>query len=132
LTTPSGHVKFGTVILENLELDERDVAQVELEQLADGLRDSGFSVEVAPVDGSFHAQLQESAEQVALDVLNVVLEEGEAHVVDALIGYLVGTWAKNRKHFRDRDDGEATAVIWGPDGKPIREVRLPAPDEKAD
>lgn len=116
------------MILENLELDDRAAAQAELGQLADRLRANGFTVELAPLDGSFHAQLQESADQVALDVLNVVLEQAEAHAIDAIVGVVVGIWAERRKHFRDKDEGEATAVIWGPDGRPIREIRLPKPN----
>jgi hypothetical protein len=121
------------VILENLELEDREAAQVELDELAEALRGSGLTVEVAPLDGSFHAMLEESADQVALDVLNVVLEEAESHALEAIIGTVITAlykWSKRRKHFRDKDDGEATALIWGPDGRVIREVRLPKPQEE--
>jgi|GEM_PF-5657467 len=123
------------MILENLELEDREAAQVELEALAETLRGSGLEVEVAPLDGSFHAMLQESAEQVAVDVLNVVLEHAEGQAIDAtLVAVVVGLrkWAKRRKHFRDKEEGEATALIWGPDGRVIREVRLPKPEDAAD
>jgi hypothetical protein len=123
------------MILENLELEDREAAQVELEALAETLRGSGLKVEVVPLDGSFHAMLQESAEQVAVDVLNVVLEHAEGQAIDAtLVAVVVGLrkWAKRRKHFRDKEEGEATALIWGPDGRVIREVRLPKPEDAAD
>lgn len=123
------------VILENLELEDREAAQVELEGLAETLRGSGLTVEVAPLDGSFHAKLEESAEQVAVDVLNVVLEHAEGAAIDAtLAAVVVGLrkWAKRRKHFRDKEDGEATALIWGPDGRVIREVQLPKPEDEDD
>jgi len=122
------------VILENLELEDRKAAQVELTELAEILRGSGLTVEVAPLDGSFHAKLEESAGQVALDVLNVVLEHAEADAIDATLAAVVlalHKWAKRRKHFRNKEDGEATALIWGPDGRVIREVRLPKPDDES-
>lgn len=123
------------MILENLELEDREAAQVELEELADSLRGSGLTVEVAPLDGSFHAKLEESAEQVALDVLNVVLEHAEGAAIDATLAALfVGLrkWAKRRKHFRDKDDGKATVRIWGPDGDVLKDVRLPEPEDADD
>lgn len=59
------------MLLENLDLDQRSAAQEELEGLADDLRAVGFGVRVADEDGSVHARLQESAEQVIIDVINV-------------------------------------------------------------
>jgi hypothetical protein len=120
------------MILENLELDHREEAQAELQELAETLRVSGFNVEVAPLDGEFHAKLEESAERVFLDVLNVVLQETEDHALEAVIGAIITAltnWALRRKHFRDREDGRATAVIWGSDGRELRRVSLPKPDE---
>ncbi len=123
------------VVLENLEFDQRAQAQEELERLAESLRESGLSTEVAPLDGSFHVKLEESAEQVFLDVLNVVLEEVEDQAVGAIIGAIIpvlAQWARRRRHFRDKEDGKATAVIWGPDGREIRRITLPEPEDTSD
>ena len=46
--------------LENLERDGDDESQAELERLAESLRQHGVEVRVAPLDGPFHAILQES------------------------------------------------------------------------
>jgi hypothetical protein len=124
-----------SLVLENLESDQRAEAQVELDGLAESLRQSGFTVEVAPLDGSFHVKIEESAEQVFLDVLNVVIEETKSEVVGAAIGAIIPTlvqWARRRKHFRDKEQGKATAVIWGPDGREIRRVSLPEPEDETD
>lgn len=120
--------------LENLERDAGPESQAELQGLADKLREEGFSVEVAPIDGSFHAILEESAAQELLDVLNVVLDQAEAHAIDAAIGAVsavVTDWARSRFRFRSRDGGRPTAVIWGPDGRPLRRVPLPDPEDEA-
>ena len=111
------------MILENLELEDREAAQVELEELAGILREGGLTVEVAPLDAPFHAKLEESAEQVALDVLNVVLAHAEAAAIDATIAAVIlalRKWAKRRKHFRDKDAGKATARIWGPNEEVLK------------
>lgn len=123
------------MILENLELEDREAAQVELEELAEILRDSGLNVKVAPLDAPFHAKLEESAEQVALDVLNVVLEHAEGAAIDATFAALVvglRKWSKRRKHFRDREDGKATVRLWGPDGDVLKDIRLPEPEDADD
>src|SRR6202012_901523 len=105
------------MILQNLEWEEREAAQIELERLADSLRGDGFAVEVSPLDASTLIKIEESAGHVAVDVLNVVLDHVENDSLDAAIG-VVGValfkWAKGRTHFRDRDGGKATARIWGP------------------
>jgi hypothetical protein len=123
------------MILENLEVEEREEAQAELEGLAARLRHEGFEVRVAPIDGPFHAILQESAEQAAIDVLNVVLEKVEAHAIDAAVGAATAAlldWGRRRRCFRNKDQAQAMAVIWGPDGEPIRHVSLPAPEDSLD
>jgi hypothetical protein len=117
------------MILENLELENREAAQVELEQLAEVIRQEGLPVKVAPLDGSFHSILEESADHIALDVLNIVLAATETAMIETTLGALF-RWAKRRKHFRDPEDGKATAVIWGPDGRVLREVRLPEPEDE--
>ena len=43
-----------------------EAAQAELEELAEGIRQEGFMVEVAPIDVSFHAKLEEGAGHVAV------------------------------------------------------------------
>ncbi|MFL5901035.1 MAG: hypothetical protein ACJ75S_07535 [Solirubrobacterales bacterium] len=121
--------------LENLERDARPESQAELQGLADKLRGEGFNVEVAPLDGPFHAILEESAAHELLDVLNVVLDQAEAHAIDAAIGAVsavVTNWARSRFRFRSRDGGRATAVIWGPDGRSLRRVPLPDPEDEAE
>jgi NTP pyrophosphatase (non-canonical NTP hydrolase) len=118
--------------LENMERDAGPESQAELQELADKLREEGFSVEVAPVDGPFHAILEESATHELLEVLNVVLDQAEAHAIDAAIGavsVVVTEWARSRFRFRSRDGERATAVIWGPDGRPLRRVPLPDPED---
>jgi len=123
------------LVLENLEFDQRVEAQVELQELAESLRQIDFKVEVAPLDGSFHAKLEESADQVFLDVLNVVLEEVEGQAIGAMIGVIIpvlAKWARRRRHFRDKKEGKATAVIWGPDGREIRRITLPEPEDISD
>jgi hypothetical protein len=124
-----------SLVLENLESNQRAEAQAELDGLAASLRQSGFTVEVAPLDGPFHAKLEESAEQVFLDVLNVVIEETKREAIGAAIGAIIPAlvqWARRRKHFRDQEHEKATAVIWGPDGREIRRVSLPEPEDTDD
>jgi hypothetical protein len=118
--------------LENLELDDRHEAQAELSGLAEDLEAEGFDVEVAPEDASVLAKLQESAEHVFVDVLNVVLNHAEGLALDAtLIGvaHALRRWARRRKHFRGREGAKPTALIWGPDGEILREIELPDADE---
>jgi hypothetical protein len=81
-------------------------------------------------DGPFHAKLQESAEHLFVDVLNVVLEHAESVSIDATllgIGAAIRRWARRRRQFRGGDGDRPTAVIWGPDGEIISEVELPDP-----
>jgi hypothetical protein len=120
------------MILQNLEWDEREAAQIELERLADALRGDGFAVEVSPLDASTLIKIEESAAHVAVDVLNVVLDRVENDSLDAVIG-AVGValfkWAKGRTHFRNRDGGKATARIWGPNEEVLTDVALPEPGD---
>ncbi|HEV7483032.1 MAG TPA: hypothetical protein VGO13_08025 [Solirubrobacterales bacterium] len=118
------------MILENLEWDEREEAQVELGQLADVLRGEGFDVDLLPLDGAAHAKLEESADvgRAALEVLNLVLAATETALAETAITALL-RWAKGRRRFRDKDAGDATAVIWGPNYEILSEVRLPEPDD---
>jgi hypothetical protein len=105
-------------------------AQEELEELAALLRSEGYETYVAGRDEPFHAHLQESAEQVAVEVLNVVFD----HALDAAavlaIERIVHRWAKRRRRFRDRDGARATAYIWGPDGEILHVVELPPPEDE--
>lgn len=119
--------------LENLERDAGAESQAELQGLADRLREEGFDTEVAPLDGSFHAILEESATHELVEVLNVVLDHAEAHAIDAAVGAVsavVADWARSRFRFRSKDGEQATAVIWGPDGRPLRRVPLPDPGDE--
>jgi hypothetical protein len=75
--------------------------------------------------------LQESAEQVAVDVVNIVVEHGVEVALSALVA-TIRQWAKRRRRFRDRDGARATAVIWGPDGDILSTVELPPPEEETD
>jgi hypothetical protein len=119
------------MLLENLDPTDRDAAQGELEQLADVLRADGLNVEAAPLDGPLHADIREGAGRVALDVLNVVLAAGEiARIAEAVEALL--RWARRRRHFRDDDEGEAYAVIWGPNYEVLKRVRLPERQEGED
>lgn len=121
--------------LENLEREADQESQAELHRLAEELRERGFSVEVAPLGGSSLAILEEGAAHDLVNVLNVVLDQVEAHAIDAAIGAVsavVTDWARSRLRFRSRDGEQATAVIWGPDGRPLRRVPLPDPEEDSE
>ena len=121
--------------LENSEaLDPpelREEAQEDLERLADLLRGKGFDVYVAGLDESIHARLEHSAEQIAIDVLNIVLEHGVEVAVGAL-AEAIRQWARRRRRFRNRDGARATVAIWGPDGDVISTVELPVPEADTD
>ncbi len=119
--------------LENLELERRQEAQAELAGLAKELEAEGFVVEVAPEDASALAKLQESAEPLYVDVLNVVLNHAEGLAIDATllgIAHALRRWARQRSRFRGRDGAKPTALIWGPDGEILKEVELPEPNDK--
>ncbi len=121
--------------LENSEALEppglRKEAQEDLERLAKLLRSRGVEVQVAGLDESIHARLQESAEQIAVDVLNVVLDHG-VEIAAGALAETIRQWAKRRRRFRDREGARATAVIWGPDGDVLSTVELPTPEEAFD
>ncbi len=121
--------------LENREALEppglRKEAQEDLERLARLLRSQGVEVRVAGLDESIHARLQESAEQIAVDVLNVVLDHG-VEIAAGAHAETIRQWSKRRRRFRDRDGARATAVIWGPDCAVLSTVELPTPEEASD
>lgn len=119
--------------LENLGTEGNNGGQQELEQLGEDLRRSGYEVEVAPFGSSVRVILEKSAEGTALDVLNVVLNEVEAHALDAVVGGVISVlmdWGRRRRRFRARSgqETEVTAVLWGPNGEVIRRVPLPKPE----
>jgi hypothetical protein len=118
--------------LENLRTSDDRSAQEDLEELAQDLRRAGYEVEIASFGSPVRVIIKKSAENAALDVLNVVLNEVESHAVDAVVGgvasSLVG-WARRRRHFGARSKQKATAVIWGPNGEVLRRVQLPDSEE---
>lgn len=100
------------VRLENLELEHRDDAQEELQELARLLAEQGASVEVAGPDESVRARLQESVGGTAIDVLNVVFEVGK-DVTPELVTAAILAWAKKRRRFRgERPDDRPQARLW--------------------
>jgi hypothetical protein len=118
--------------LENMESLEPaglfEQAQAELEDLAAAMRADGLEVYVAGPDESVHSILQESADQVAVDVLNVVLEHALDETIALVIGLVIG-WARRRRCFRDRDGARATVCIWGPNYEVLKVVELPPPED---
>lgn len=118
--------------LENLEFDDRQEAQAELADLERALEAEGFAVQIAAQDAPVREKLQKSAEQVFVGVLNVVLNHAEGLAIDATLlgaGHALKRWARQRKHFRGRAGAKPTALIWGPDGKILKEIELPDPGD---
>lgn len=118
--------------LENLRTSDDRSAQEDLETLAQDLQRAGYGVEIAPFGSPVRVILEKSAENAALDVLNVVLNEVESHAIDAVVGGVASTlvgWARRRRHFGARSEQKATAVIWGPNGEVLRRVQLPDSEE---
>jgi hypothetical protein len=113
--------------LESLDRAHPDAARAELDVLAQRLRDSGWTVEVAGPGEPHWARLQKGGGHELLDVLNVVLDEAERHLIDVVISTVV-SWAVHRRFFRGREATRPTVVIWI-DGKVIRAVELPESDE---
>lgn len=98
--------------LENLELEHRNEAQVELLELAAALEKLGAKVEVAGLDESMLAKLEESAGGVAVDVLNVILDPAKEIAV-GVVSAAIYDWAKRRRRFRgDRPDDRPQARLY--------------------
>jgi hypothetical protein len=117
--------------LESLDIDHPDGAHAELDVLADQLRQARWTVEVAAAGEPHWSRLRESAEHALVDVLNVVLDEAERHLIDVVID-VVMAWALNRRFFRGRQRAKPDVVIWI-DGEIVRTVPLPeAEDADAD
>lgn len=120
--------------LENLENLEppglSESAQGELEDLASQLEVAGIDAYAAPLGQSYSARLQESAEAVTSDVLNIVLDAAVEVALVGAIEEVVGRWARRRRRFRGSAGARPVAVIWGPDGRPLKEVTLPEPEEE--
>jgi hypothetical protein len=108
--------------LESLDIDHPDGAHAELDGLARELRSSGWTVEVADVGEPHWSRLRESAEHAIVDVLNVVLDESERHLIDAVIDVVVA-WAATRVFFRGRERAKPDVAIWI-DGDIVRTVPL--------
>jgi hypothetical protein len=130
---PDGSVWSARAILrqvriEGMEFEETAESREELLALADLLRAEGYEVYVAGRGESFHSRLQESLEQTAADVLNIVLD-GAQEVGIAIISAKLLEWAGRRRQFGTREDGVPVAVIWGPNGEVLADVPLPPPAE---
>jgi len=109
--------------LESLDIDHPQGAHDELDGLADELRRRGFTVQVAEIGAPHWSRMHESAEHALVDVLNVVLEESERHMIDAVIDVLVA-WAATRCFFRGRAGAKPHVVVWF-DAEIVRTVPLP-------
>jgi hypothetical protein len=109
--------------LESLDIDHPEEAHAELDQLARELRSSGWTIEVAGIGEPHWSRLRESAEHALVDVLNIVLDETERHLIDAVID-VVMTWAATRLFFRGRERAKPDVAIWI-DGNIVRTVPLP-------
>jgi hypothetical protein len=118
------------VRLVSLDYDHADEAHADLETLAEGLRASGCAVEVADADEPHRVRLQKSAEHIVMDVLSVVLEESERHLIDAILT-VITTWALHRRVFRGRGESKPMVVIWI-NAEVVREAELPEADDDAD
>jgi hypothetical protein len=124
--------------LENLEDLEpsglREEAQGELEELASLLRAEGLEAYVAGTEESVQAHLQHSAEQVAVEVFNVVLEHGLDAALTLLLEEVIRRWAKRRRFFRNRDGARATVYFWDDKNEILKIIELPEPadDERED
>jgi hypothetical protein len=109
--------------LESLDIDHPEEAHTELDQLARQLRGTGWTVEVAGLGEPTWSRLRESAEHALVDVLNIVLDETERHLIDAVIDVVVA-WAATRLFFRGRERTKPDVAIWI-DGDIVRTVPLP-------
>lgn len=112
--------------LESLDIDHPEESQAELEELAEQLREAGWEVEVAGRGEIKWSRLRESLEHEFVDVLNVVLDEGERLAIDAIILGVVH-WARKRRFFRGRDGAKPDAAIWV-DEDIVQTVPLPDPN----
>jgi hypothetical protein len=111
--------------LESLDLEQPEASREELVALAGRLRAEGFTVEIADRGESTQSRMLESAEHAFIDLLNVVLDEGERHAIEVVIT-AVTTWAPHRLHFRGREKAQPVVVIWVGD-EDVRTVPLPDP-----
>jgi hypothetical protein len=108
---------------ESLDIDHPEEARNELEELAQQLREEGRDIEVAGQGEATWSRLRESAEHEFVDVLNMVVNEGERLAIDAIILTLIH-WARKRRFFRGRGGAKPTAAVWE-DGDIVRTVPLP-------
>lgn len=115
--------------LVSLDYDHAEEASADLERLAERLRVSGHTVEIASADEPHRVRLQKSVDHIAMDVLNVVLDEAERHLIDTILT-VITTWALHRLAFRGRGESKPTVVIWI-DAEVVREVPLPDADDDA-
>jgi len=112
------------VRLESLDRDDPHGAHAELGDLAAQLEGDGFDVEIAALDAPIRARLQKSAGSVVIDVLQVVLDESERHLIDAVIG-AVTSWAVHRRFFAGSNQATPQLVVWV-ERDIVRTVALPA------
>jgi hypothetical protein len=109
--------------LESLDRHDPRSAHVELAELADLVRNEGYAVEIAALDAAVRVRLAKSAGNVVIDVLQVVLDESERHLVDAVIGAVI-SWAVHRRFFAGRDRAVPQLVVWV-EREIVRVVPLP-------
>lgn len=122
------------IILENLSLDEDDpegvASQREMEALGVLLAEAGHDVDVRSFGSWEYGELRESAGEVFVDVLNVVVD-GTAEVAIGAILSQVYAWARKRKRFRGQAQEDRPCVaIWSADGEVLKRVELDEPEEE--
>lgn len=115
------------VRLVSLDYDHAEEARADLDALAEGLRASGCSVEITGADEPHRVRLQKGVEHIIVDMLSVVLDEAERHLIDTVLTVLT-TWALHRRVFRGREGSKPMVVVWI-DAEVVREAELPEADE---
>ncbi|HTX32882.1 MAG TPA: hypothetical protein VMD09_15970 [Solirubrobacteraceae bacterium] len=109
--------------MESLDRDDPQGAHAELGDLAERLEGEGYDVDVAGLDAPIRARLQKSGGNVVIDVLQVVLDESERHLIDAVIA-AVTSWAIHRRFFAGSNQATPQLVVWV-DREIVQTVALP-------
>jgi hypothetical protein len=96
--------------LVSLDYDHPAEARADLTVLASQLRDSGHAVEIAGADEPHRVRFQKGAADTLGDVLNVVLDETERHLIDVVLTVIsVG-------HYIDGPSGDGRQRPWSLSG----------------
>lgn len=107
--------------IELLDADDLE-AERDWPEVDQALEPLGFAVEVRS------RRPRRAAPPEGVEVLVRLLDSVETHVLDALVGALVAAVSMRLSRTRRRQE-RASLTIFGPDGKPLRQVELPAREE---